>query len=808
MIIVHRLKAWFKKIIQSVTPGSLAISGASKGLLIFTMLLWLIFTALMYKKVNDLWLLLFSVVLLIISILTAYLVRWLIKQLHEIPSNYKLALFISLPLLIFISFNWKIAVIIVLIASLTGAALWTLIKNSWKALTWPKRLIAVIGLLFGLSGLAIVGIVYGKVGFEEDSVINAMRNSGKAITNLDMVSPSQKGSFPVKTLIYGSGKDLHRAEYGTEATLITESVNGVAFIDNWRGIHGWFRENYWGFDDKELPLNAKVWYPDGDGSFPLVLIVHGNHMMQDYSEGGYEYLGELLASKGMIVASVDQNFINGSWSNLFGSLEKENDARGWLLLEHLKVWHEWNDTENHLFYQKIDTNNIALMGHSRGGEAVAHAALFNTLPYYPDDASVKFNYNYNIKSLVAIAPCDGQYEPTNKRTALENINYFVIHGSHDADVKSYMGSQQFERINFTDSTYYFKAGLYVYGANHGQFNTSWGSNDIGNPFSGILNHKPLMSMKNQLEIAKVYIGAFLDVTLKNNTVYLPLFVDSRSGQDWLPETIYFNQFEDSNLQSIADFEEDFDLSTTSIPNGVIKDDNLSVWREQEIQLKWQQKGSRALFAGWNYDIEASDSVTITVPDSLLAKYRIHIPKQDIDSTSVLVFSMAESNESSNPKASGKWIINSKVNNHSESTNSASNQITNNQKNNRTENTKEESSEEGKPKQPIDFSIQLTDAGGETVVFPLSRFSALQRNMEVTLFKLGHFFNEKESETVFQTFYFDLESLKDLNSNFNLSEIIEITFIFDKNREGVVIIDQIGFTSDIINTENALNFKDL
>jgi dienelactone hydrolase len=793
MKIFTQLKAWFKKVFKAITPGKTAVRGAAVGLLVIAVLLWVLYAILFYHKTNDAWLLLLGLVMILLTVISAYFVRWLIKQLYEIPSPYKIALLISLPLLILVSFDWKIAVFIVVIASFCGAAVWTLKKTTWKRLSWPKRVMAVLGLLIGFGGLIAFGIVYGKIGFDEAPVINTARTTGKAIANLDVVSPAQQGNFPVKTLSYGSGKDLHRPEYGAEATLKTETVNGVAFIDNWKGVHGWFRERYWGFDDKELPLNAKVWYPDAEGKFPLVLIVHGNHMMQDYSEGGYAYLGELLASKGMVVVSVDQNFINGSWSNLFGSLEKENDARGWLLLEHLKVWHEWNDSNNHIFYQKIDINNIALMGHSRGGEAVAHAALFNTLPYYPDDASVKFDYNYHIKALVAIAPCDGQYEPSKRRTALENINYFVIHGSHDADVKSYMGSQQFERIKFTDSSYYFKSGLYVYGANHGQFNTSWGNNDIGNPFSGLLNLKPLMSLEDQLEVAKVYIGAFLDITLKNNSTYLPLFVDARTGQDWLPETIYLNQFEDSSIQPIANFDEDFNLATTTVKGGTITAYNLSVWREQEIQLKWQQKGSRALYAGWHYDIEETDTVATAVPDTLLATYNIRLPEQLQDSSAILVFSMAESNESTNPKTSGKWVINSEGNGEKDTAKVINNQPNTAENNNTSNETNEEPSEEETAKKPIDLSIQLIDVNGELVTFPLSRFSALQRTLDVTLFKMDGLLNEKESETVFQTFYFPLAPLKELNNNFNPFQISEINFIFDKSPHGVVIIDQIGFT---------------
>ena len=127
--------------------------------------------------------------------------------------------------------------------------------------------------------------------------------------------------------------------------------------------------------------------------------------------------------------------------------------------------------------------NIAIMGHSRGGEAVGIAAAFNRLSHYPDDVNVKFNFNFNIKAVVAIAPVDGQYKPAGVFTPLENVNYMVIHGSHDGDVSSFNGLRAYQRIRFTDGKPWFKTAWYVYRANHGQWNTVWGNKDNG-PRSG------------------------------------------------------------------------------------------------------------------------------------------------------------------------------------------------------------------------------------------------------------------------------------------------------------------------------------
>lgn len=785
----QQLFRWLKTQIKDFSPGNTAFKGAAMGLLTVSGLLWLLFSFGVVSNIRDGWVLLLFTGFVLTAILMAYLTRWLLRWLGSAHRVYQLALLVTIPLLIIMSFEWMVPVLLTVLASLLGAAIWVLKKTGFQQLTTKHKVVTLIGLIIGLGGFVTTAILYAQTGFEVDPMVNAAISEDIRVETIQAPSPAQKGNYTFKTLTYGSGKDRHRPEFGSEANMVTDSVNGLPFIDDWDGFGGWWRKKYWGFDARALPLNARVWYPEGQGPFPLALIVHGNHSMQDYSDVGYAYLGELLASKGIILASVDENFINGSWSNIFGGLDKENDARGWLLLEHLRQFHDWNVTAGNPFYQKIDTSNLALIGHSRGGEAVGHAAMFNRLPYYPDDASVRFDYNYDIKSIVAIAPVDGQYEPGDTRTAIEDINYFVIHGAQDADVTSFMGSQQYERVKFTDSLYHFKSGLYVYGANHGQFNTSWGNNDTGNPFTGLLNLKQLLSSEDQLEIAKVYIGAFLDITLKNKEEYLPLFLDARKGGDWLPETIYLNQFEDANLRPIANFDEDFNVSTTTLKDGKITTENLTVWREQEIQLKWQEKGSRALFLGWDYDFKDEAQTMESVPDSLIASYAIALPRMPVDSTSVLVFSMAESKEKSNPKASGKWVEGLE-NEDIKDTNDAEKDEGDEKEEDKEEKDKNE------PKEPLDLTIQLTDSIGTQIAFPLSTFSPLQRTIEVVINKTGFINDDKESEKVYQTFYFPFEELQKTHPDFDFTRIETLRFVFDKNGNGVISIDNIGFMESL------------
>ena len=412
----------------------------SKGLLITTGILYLLYVWFLAIESNSYWLFLrFGLVALTLSVFALVLSK-ILKRLANFPSLVVFSVVLTSPLLVLITEKSLFLSVVMFCLILIGSSLiYVLRERVFGTFSAKKRvLVSLLTVVFFISGgLLVAG--FNLKGFDLPVQRNAAILSHAKIPHLRLESPAKIGSFDVMSLTYGSGKDKHRPEYGALAQIKTASFDCSDFIDKWSGIGGWWRTTYWGFNDHELPLNGRVWYPKSNGKFPLVLIVHGDHPMQDYSDAGYEYLGELLASRGYIVVSVDQNFLNVLWSYTSGALFDENDARAILLLEHLRLWHEWNAEKESPFYNKVDTDNIALIGHSRGGEAVAHAALFNKLPHCPDDASVLFKYNYNIKSLVAIAAVDGQHKPSKKHTRLENINYLAMHGSYDGEVRSFVG---------------------------------------------------------------------------------------------------------------------------------------------------------------------------------------------------------------------------------------------------------------------------------------------------------------------------------------------------------------------------------
>jgi dienelactone hydrolase len=488
----------------------------------------------------------------------------ILRRLPRWTSGVLVGALMFIALLFFGSFGLSVAAILLFIEASLGATVATLLAADFPRLNVKKKVATVSVCVLAIAANIGIFMFLHNDGVNE-KLIEVQQNT-PAPAALNAPNPADRGSYIVRHLIYGAGTDIRRPEFGKSIALRTSTVDASAFFKDFEGWKASLRKRYWGFGMDKLPLNGRVWYPAGAGPFPLVLMVHGNHTMSEFSDPGYAYLGELLASRGFIFVSLDENFLN---SGLFHEPPKQQSVRGWLLLEHLKVWQKWNQAAGNPFYGKVDWNNIALMGHSRGGEAAATAALFNKLAYYPDDATITFHYGFPIKAIVAIAPADGQYKPAGQWRTIEDVNYFTIQGANDSDVSSFMGSRQWDHIRFTGAPNFFKSELYIYRANHGQFNTVWGRTDAGAPMNWFLNLHPLLTGEDQRRIAKIYISAFLEATLHSRREYVPLFQDYRRVRNLLPRTLYINRYQDSTDHVIANFNEDADVTTTTSPGGHI-----------------------------------------------------------------------------------------------------------------------------------------------------------------------------------------------------------------------------------------------
>jgi dienelactone hydrolase len=625
--------------------------------------------------------------------------------------------------------------IVVLSAALGGAI--ALLARRSTGMGPGRRMASWLLLLVSVAG-AIAAAVWLAGGGTDPYVALQQPRDAPAPVTLQASDPSQGGRHAVRSLFYGSGTDRRRPEYRSEVSLRTEPVDASVLLENLKGFKGRVRGWYWGFGGDAVPLNGRVWYPEGDGPFPLVLVVHGNHQMEQHSDPGYAYLGRLLASRGFIVASVDENFLNTSWS---GDLGGEMVARGYLLLRHLAEWRRWNATPGTPFHRRVDMSRIALIGHSRGGEAILHAAALNRVPCLPIDCHVRFDFGFSIQALVALAPIDGSSEDASEPPAVDNVSYLVLHGSHDGDVSSFEGLRAFKRARFTDGRDRFKAAVYVYRANHGQFNTVWGNDDMGPPFSRLLLKTALLGGAEQRRVAEVFVSGFLEAALNGRAEYVPMFRDVRTVAAWLPRTRYVSQFENPSFEAVADFDQGLDLSRGTLEGSRLAGEHLTVWRQGPVMARSEKPiGLRAVYLGWNHGAaKGLASYRITLPETAAAEWRL-------DAKSRLVLVLAATDD------------------------------------------------EPAPGEPVDFTVEATTSDGVVSRVPLSQVAPLPPTLRVRFTKWGYMdreFYRREAEPVFQTCEIPLALFA--RAGWTPARLRDLRLVFDRTRAGVIMLNAVGFS---------------
>jgi dienelactone hydrolase len=727
--------------------------------LVFLASVWPIFTVASFN-----WTALIPILLLpLVAFLAGGLVLLLRGLLSSLPRAFFWTVASAMTAFVFLLGGagkrglWVVSLYAIVAGALVGAGLASLRARAERPRALARAVAAgglvlgVVLLAFGLGWLLWDGPV-------EKPIPDAARSSTAAVPPLALPDPGQPGPHAVRELTYGSGTDRHRPEFGTKVALRSRSVDGSLLVERWKGALGWARRAYWGFDAKHLPLQGRVWYPEGEGPFPILLMVHGNHLAEDFSDPGYEYLGRLFASRGSIAVSVDENFLNSTVSDLLAfpddGLSEENDARGWLLLEHLRQWREWNRTPGNPFERRVDLERVGLVGHSRGGEAVAVAGAFNRLPFYPDDARVAFDYGFGIRGVAAIAPVDGQYKPAGAFTRLSNVSYFVLHGSHDGDMQSFHGARVFERVRFTDGADHFKAGLYVHRANHGQFNTTWGRGDSGGLGNRFLNLQPILPKEDQERVARVFLSAFVEASVRGETGYRLLFRDHRRGAAWLPGVVCLQQYEDSATRVLADYEEDIDLTTGTARGARLRAENLADWKEREAALKWGSLDTRAVWLGWDQEkAKATPYYALLLPE----------PGAEAAPDRVLAFHLADAKQDPSPpldeEKPGK-------------------------------DPKDAAKGDETPK-PIDLTVEVEDAGGRTARLPLGRFRLLQPQVEAQVPKAAWLTAEKRSELVFDAFEIPLAAFREATPGLDPSRLRAVRLLFDRTEKGVIVLDDLA-----------------
>jgi len=286
---------------------------------------------------------------------------------------------------------------------------------------------------------------------------------------------------------------------------------------------------------------GKVYTPVGaKGKRPFVLFLHGRHQYcygdattpQDKpwpcakgekpvpSYRGYDGAAQALASNGYQVVSISSNAVNAYDGDVY---DAGAQARAELILHHLELWKKWSTTGGAPFgakyVGKVDLQNIGLMGHSRGGEGVARAAIVNA------DRGGQFG----IRAVLPLAPVDFA------RSTVPGVAMSVILPTCDGDVSDLQGQK------FYDDTRHSVTGdaatrstVTVLGANHNFFNTEWTPGQSAAPsnddWGGDEKASPCgakyagrLKAKEQQAVGTAYLSGFFRLHLGHEKQFLPLF---------------------------------------------------------------------------------------------------------------------------------------------------------------------------------------------------------------------------------------------------------------------------------------------
>ncbi len=343
----------------------------------------------------------------------------------------------------------------------------------------------------------------------------------------------------------------------------------------------------------------------------------------------------------------------------------------------------------------------------------------------------------------------------------------------------------------TEKENILKAAVYIYRANHGQFNTVWGDSDIGEG-GFLLQRSLLLTGDEQRQAAKVFIGAFLDLTLRGRREYLPMFRDYRAAGGWLPNTIYLSRFDAPTERLLADFEGDIDVTTGSAPGVTITGEHLSTWRETALTLRSRGQlafNNSVAVLGWTRPTdssagsrtpEASPSYTVSLPASLASQWKL-------SAASSIVFSLGDYGEVPSPLNPADTA----------SAPAAASGKSGSAKSAEEKKPPAAADTSGKTPRPLDLTVEVVLADGRVIGIPLSTFAPIRPPLTVRLYKYEYVEKRlgppsKNHDDLLAKYVLPLTAFADQLSGFDPSSIRALRFRFDRGPSGTVLLDDIGF----------------
>lgn len=273
------------------------------------------------------------------------------------------------------------------------------------------------------------------------------------------------------------------------------------------------------FRNMPVQLNGIIAVPpDGDGPFPVVLIIHGTHPgcpvndmgvdvwpcapeVEQPNYRGYDYLISHLAKQGYVALS-----INANAENTFGFGEGTPGER----LEQIFEMHmnalvaAANGGENGFGVDldgRADLSQLVFFGHSRGGEAIDWLTHEGGLT--APDAAERYGYG-PVKGLLMIAPA-----PTFTSPDGSDVPLAIILPACDGDVIGQEGNYFYEGARQNPAQQEWATSVWLEQANHNYFNSILGADMIG--MRGRPDCEQLLGQETQRQFLADYASNFLSL---------------------------------------------------------------------------------------------------------------------------------------------------------------------------------------------------------------------------------------------------------------------------------------------------------
>jgi hypothetical protein len=314
------------------------------------------------------------------------------------------------------------------------------------------------------------------------------------------------------------------------------------------------------FHNMPVRLNGLIAAPTtGTGPFPVVVIFHGTHPGCPEDETGvdrwpcapedeqpnyqgFDYLVSHLAAQGYVALSLNINA-----ENTFGFGEPDAGERLLQLVElHLgalatAVAGGQNDFGVDL-EGRADLQNMALVGHSRGGEAIVWLA--EGIGLAAPDAYERFGYG-PVRGLLLLAPAVIFTLPVAPSVPLA-----VLLPACDGDVIGQEGQMYYDAARLNPEQVAWALSVWLEQANHNGFNSILGPDMIGH--ANRPDCVPLLAPTEQQAFLLDFADDFFTAVFDPANAAAPLARMGLDAQSPAPDSLYGRAARTSTLAPSAD----------------------------------------------------------------------------------------------------------------------------------------------------------------------------------------------------------------------------------------------------------------